>query len=136
MRTIPSVESLVSCTFSLARGCQKLDAGAEKLDPEGAVLNAAVLPDQLIKPVFFHDAVPVRAGVRSVVCAGSFAVYRNAEADGLAVLCRPEHEVRIVGVKAIVDAAGGREQGCDLAFISPTAGRNRGILQMRAHFAG
>ncbi len=97
-----------------------------KRNLKGAVLNAAMLANQLIQTIFCHCAVTVRICIHAVVRAGSHAIYRDTKTDRLAILRRPQDEMQIASMKAIANTAGCGKQGCDLTFIFPFA--NKGPL--------
>ena len=82
-----------------------LNAGNEKLDAEGAILqNGSLLANQLIQAVFRYGSVAIRIGVYTMIRAGCFAIESYAEADGCAGFGGPEYEMQIAGVKAKEDA--------------------------------
>jgi hypothetical protein len=98
-----------------------VDTAGKKRNPEDAILNSAMLANQLVKAVLPPRAVAVRIGIHPVIYAGSLAVYRDTEAHWLSTLGGSQHQMEVAGVKAIVDAASRRKQGRDLAFVSPIA---------------
>src|SRR5215471_11695925 len=82
-----------------------LHARIEELDLERAVGDLAVLPHQLVEALAVDRTLAVGIGVGAVVGAGRLAVDGHAEADGLALGRRAEHEMEVAGVEAVDDAA-------------------------------
>src|ERR1700677_1378909 len=84
-----------------------LDIGIKKLDREGAVHDRPALADELVEPVVGHHALAVGIDVGAVAFAGDSAVDRHPEAHRLALGARPQHQVKIAGMKAKGDRAVG-----------------------------
>ncbi len=78
-----------------------MNAWNQEFYAEGAVLNCTVLPDQLIETIFRYCAVAVRIYVYPMICARSFAVDRDAEADWLSGFGWAKNQMKITGVKAV-----------------------------------
>ena len=65
------------------RECVSVHSGKEKLDSESPVAYRPLLANKLVEPIFGHRTVTIHIRVHAVIRAGSFAAYRDAEADCL-----------------------------------------------------
>ena len=67
--------------------------------------DRASLPDELIKPLPGHDALPVGIDIRAVAGAGWRAIDRDAESDRLTIRPRSENQMQIARVEPVNDTA-------------------------------
>src|ERR1700753_1866651 len=102
----------------------RLHTGDEKLGPQGTVANAALLTDQLIETSFRDDTVAISVGIHAMVSARRLSIDGDSEAHGRSVARRPQHQMKIAGVKAVGDASSRSEGGCDLALVAPLPGES------------
>ena len=72
----------------------------EEFDLEGAILNAAPLPDQLVEPPIIRSSLPLAVNVASVGCANSLAVDKDAKPHRSGTLGRSHDEVDVTSMKA------------------------------------
>src|SRR5204862_1810224 len=80
-----------------------LDAGIEELDCERSVADRALLADQLIEPLLFHDAHAVRTDVDTGVGGWRLPIERHPEAHRPAAR-RPEDEAQVARVETEGDS--------------------------------
>ena len=95
---------------SAERECERLHAGIEELDLEGAIDDRPRLPYQLIQPLFANGAAAAVVHVQAVSRTWRLPVHRHAEAYRALLPRRPHHQVNVARVKATQNPATGSVQ--------------------------
>src|ERR1700733_2269767 len=85
---------------SAEREREGLYAWVEEFDGKCVVRDGALLPDELIEPLFGDGAVSARVRIDATRIARRLAVNRHAKAHGFAARGRSEHQMQITRMKA------------------------------------
>ena len=85
---------------SLSKGEDvRVNAGIEKFDLKRPILDAALLPDELIQTGLSHFAGTVGSAVDAMSVAGWCTVQLHPKTDWAPVLRRAQHEMKIAAMK-------------------------------------
>jgi hypothetical protein len=88
MTLFPWTVSVLECLLTEGERIGS-DSRRKEFYAQGAVVNTAMLANQLIQPILRHYAVSVCAGVHPMVGARGLAVEGNAETYRLSIRARP-----------------------------------------------
>src|SRR5258706_6957023 len=81
----------------------RLHARIEKRDLEQSISDGLRLSNELIQPLFAHDAVTLLVNIASVSSVWRLSVNEHAKPHGGSSRCRSHDQMQIAGVEAVGD---------------------------------